>query len=159
MTVYKLLPFCAAALLALPSWAASPTAEQGRLYNLTFNATVTQRDAARLQSYSSDSLDWMAQGNQLMTVRDDVNTICREVSRLQSANALPAAETRLLRRVAHRANLLANDTQNAILFGRYHRDDLFNPVYGRYVSLIQANATRLSRDANTVRRLARSNEG
>jgi hypothetical protein len=159
MKIRNLLPICTAALLALPAWSASSAATRGRLYDLAFNATATERDAGRLGSYSADGLDWMAQGNQLMVLRGEVNTIRREVNHLQSEPALPATERRLLRRVAHRANLLANDTQNAILFGRNHRDELSNPFYARSVFLIQVNALRLSRDAGAARRLANGNEG
>lgn len=151
-----LLTTCVAtAALSFPAWAGTPS-EHSQLQAIATNATFTSRDAGKMWSYSSDQLDWMAQGGQLMRLRSDINTLGREVHRLQSENALPPAQQRMVARVAQRVNLMAVATQEAILFGRTHRQDfrqgrnLFNPMYVRDVNQIYSNAEHLNHDAWTA---------
>ena len=138
-----------AAALALPAWAGTPS-DHAQLQAIAANATFAERDAGRMWSYASDNLDWMAQGNQLMRLRDDLNTLGRQVHRLQAENALSPGQQRRVERVARRVNLMAADTQGAILFGRTHRDDLFNPMYTQTVSQLYSNAERLNHDARAA---------
>lgn len=119
----------------------------------------TEHDAGRMWAYSSDSLDWMAQGNQLMRLRDDLNTLGREVHRLQAGNALPPGEQRLVQRVERRVTLMAVDAQDAILFGRTPRDDLFNPAYQKDASQIYSSAEHLNHDAHRALEFADGREG
>ena len=134
------------AALSFPAWAGTPS-DHHQLQRIAANALYTERDAGRMWSYSSDNLDWMAQGNQLMRLRGDLNTLGREVRRLEAENTLAPGEQLLVQRVARRVTLMATDTQDAIVFGRRHRDDLFNPMYTKDVSQLYANAEHLSHEA------------
>lgn len=146
-----------AALLVVPSRGAVNTRNQ--LRDVAFEAMTTETDAGKLQSYSSNRLDWMAQGQQLMALRDDLNNLGREMEQLQSQNSLPQGEQRLIRRVTREVKLMANDTENAITFGRSHRDDLFNPDYTKNVSRIYSSAEQLNRNAHAGLKMASGKEG
>ena len=146
----------AAAVLALPSWGATPVRDQ--IETIAFAAMTTDNDAGKIQSYNSDGLDWMAQGGQLMVLRDDLNHLGQQIQQLQS-EALPTGEQRLVRRVAREVNLISVYTENAITFGKMHRDDLFNPVYTQHISRIYSNAEQLNHDAKAVLRFANGVEG
>ena len=86
-----------------------------------------------------------------MTLRDGLNDLGRNVQHLQT---VPGGEKRLLIRVARRANLIAVDTEDAILFGRTHRDDLFNPTYVQEISRICSNVQRLDHEARAALQFA-----
>lgn len=56
-------------------------------------------------------------------------------------------------------NLTANDTENAILFGRAHRDDLLNPQYERQIDLLYSNAKHLNTEPEAALKFANGSEG
>ena len=141
----------AAALVTLPAVAA-PHAQSTHdlLDRIQFDAQLARRDAGRLESYTSDRLDWMAQGLQLTTLRDEINSLGRNVYRLQTEKQLSPAEQKLVDRVGRRVNLMGNDAEDAILWGRNHRDVLWNPQYEKHVRLLSSNAARLTDEVKAV---------
>ncbi|HTS77318.1 MAG TPA: hypothetical protein VMG40_13990 [Bryobacteraceae bacterium] len=141
-----------AAIVAMPALAAPDASAHDLLQKIQFQAVTTERDAGRLNSYTSDQLDWMAQGLELTKIQDDVNALGRTVRRVQmeDANAMTPDQQATLNRIGRRVNLLANDTQDAILYGRSHRDLLWNPGYNQDVQLLYQNSERLVHEAHTV---------
>jgi hypothetical protein len=137
------------AALSFPALART-SSDHVQLQAIATNSMYTEYDAGRLWSYSKDNLDWMAQGNQLMRLRDDLNTLGREVHQLQAENTLAPGEQKLVQQVAQTVTLMAVDAQDAILFGRIHRDDLFSPSYQKDVSQLYSNAEHLNREAHRV---------
>jgi hypothetical protein len=143
----------ATAVAALPAFGA-PRARQTRdlLQKIDVQAQATQRDASRAYSYSWDQLDWMAQGLQLTTLKEDINQIGREVQQLQQENTLTPDQQILVSRIAQRINLMANNTQQAIRFGSGHRDLLWKLDYQENVRLLYDNATHLTGETHAALR-------
>lgn len=134
----------AAAVATIPAFAAPPPAQtHNLLQKINLQAQSTELDASRMYSYSWDQLDWMAQGLQLTTLKGDINTLGREVHWLQTEGALTPDQQIMVSRIARRVNLMANDTEDAILFGSAHRDQLWKLGYQKDVGLLYSNASRL----------------
>lgn len=156
----KFMTLAASALLAVPVLAFGGAANppSGQLLNrIAFEAQSTVRDAAALNSFNSDNGDWSLEGGQLMLLRTDVNTLSRDVQKLQSAPLAPG-EQRLVARVADRVNTLAGDTQDAILFGRAHPLELLTPHFEHDVSAIYSNSEHLRREVHNTVSFLRSTE-
>ncbi len=143
----------AAAVAAIPAFAApGPMQTRNLLQKINLQAQSTQLDASRMYSYSWDQLDWMAQGLQLTTLKGDINTLGREVQWLQTEGALTPDQQIMVGRIARRINLMANQAQDAILYGSTHRDVLWNAGYENDVRLLYSNATRLTHEAHRALR-------
>lgn len=157
----NLLTLCVAAgVTALPVLAMrNPQTQTGKMLNeIAFNARNTENDAGALHSYTWDQLDWMAQGLQLTEVKADINTLGREVYQLQTESPLTPSERVVVNRIARRVNLMGNDAEDAILFGRHHPDLLWTPGYENDIRLLDSNAQRLTGEVHQAIELENSSE-
>jgi hypothetical protein len=157
----KVLTFAVASgLAAIPALAAPrpDTPTRDRLQTLAFHADQTENDASHMNVYMSDQFDWMAQGLQLTNLKDDVNRLGRDVQQIQAENNLSPAEQRVVGRIAKRLNLLANDTNDTILFGAAHRDLLWQPGYEHTITLLYSNAQQLKQEVHQAIQLENSSE-
>ena len=123
------------------------------LDQIAFNARKTENDAAALHSYTLGSA--RLDGARASVDRDqaDINTLGREVYQLQTETPLSPSEQAVVNRIARRVNLMGNDAENAILFGRHHPDLLWTPGYENDIRLLNSNAQRLTGEVHQAIKL------
>lgn len=108
--------------------------------------------AARLQSYEDEpELDLQAHGDQLTYLKNEVNDMGRKLCRLETIRRGVAPwQQKTIDRIALHLQLMADNTQDAIVFVNSHQSDLFNQTYWRYADNIYSQANDLTRSVGNA---------
>ena len=101
--------------------------------------------AAKLQSFSDDyELDWQPNADQLNRLKSEVNDVGQKLCRLETIRRVVAPwQQNAIDQIAPSVQLMADNVQDAIMFGNAHRNDLWNPTFRRYADNIYTEATTL----------------
>ena len=102
--------------------------------------------ADQLQTFAEKSrLSWDTQGLQLDAIKDEVNDIEARICRLETIRRVVAPWQKAeIDRIAMMARLMVHNTQDEILFGNAHQDDLSLPTYQKYTDNIYNEARSLA---------------
>ena len=116
------------------------------------DAQQVQDHAAQLQSFSRDSvLSWQADANQLSQVRNEVNDMGKKLCRLESIRRVVAPwQQKTIDRIASTVPLMADNTEDAILFVNAHQTDLINPTYERYADNLYSEGSKLTQSVGNA---------
>ena len=108
--------------------------------------------ADKLQSYARDTtLDWQPQGDQLDAIREEVNAMGTRLCRLETIRRVVAPwQQAEIDRIASTMRLMADNTQDALVFGNAHRDDLWLPTYQRYTRNLYDEARTLEHSVGSA---------
>jgi hypothetical protein len=102
--------------------------------------------AERLQTFSDDpEVDWQAHVNQLDQLRSEVNDMGKKLCRLETIRRVVAPwQKKTIDRIAANVPLMADNTQDAILYVNTHQDFLLNPTYWRYADNLYSEGSSLN---------------
>lgn len=108
--------------------------------------------AARLQAENREGqINWRAQGAKWTQLKSDVNDIGQRVCRLQTIRRVLAPwQQRTVDRIARQARLIADNAQDAMVYGNNHQNRLLSPRFQQYVDTLYtklANLTDSSQNA------------
>ena len=114
------------------------------------DAQSIRTHADRIQSYErGPQLSWASHGDQLNAIRDDVNDMGKKLCRLEVIRgALAPWQQGEVDRIAAIVPLLANETEDAILFGAEHQQVLWLPVYQNDTNSLYENSNKLAQSVN-----------
>jgi len=135
---------------ALPMMASTAPDTRTTLQDIQTEAQDAYDHADQLQSFGRDQqVGWEAQGNQLTAIKEDVNQIETQISRLEAARSADAPQLHAaLDRLAGTARLMVDNTQDAILFGNAHQEDLWLADFRKYVDNLDNEAHTLTDSVN-----------
>jgi hypothetical protein len=106
--------------------------------------------ADQLQGVQNAHLSWDSQGLQLDAIKDEVNDIEAKICRLETIRRVVAPwQKKEIDRIAATTRLMVDNTQDAILFGNAHQENLWLATYRKYTDNLDAEAQNL---ANSVGR-------
>ena len=105
--------------------------------------------ADTLETYIDDPyLDWYAHAEQLDDLKQDVNDIGARLCRLETIRrAVAPWQQHVIDNIAITERLMADNAQDAIIYGNAHRDTLWTGTYGE-------NLTNLASEAASMKRVA-----
>ena len=111
------------------------------------DADQALNDADHLQSLDRDSLvSWESHAEQLESLKSEINDIGAKLCRLQTIRRMLAPwQQNAVDQIAGEAQLMANHTQDAIVFGSTHRSDLWLAPYASDVTNLESEANGLTR--------------
>jgi len=111
------------------------------------DADQALNDAGHLQSLDRDSLvSWESHAQQLESLKTEINDIGAKLCRLQTIRRVLAPwQQQAVDQIASEAQLMANHTQDAIVFGNTHRSDLWLAPYPGDVNNLESEAHSLDR--------------
>ncbi|HXK03801.1 MAG TPA: hypothetical protein VMS37_15475 [Verrucomicrobiae bacterium] len=114
------------------------------------DARSIRAQADRLESYQrGPELSWASHADHLNVIRDDVNDMGKKLCRLEVIRgALAPWQQGEVDRIAGIVPLLANETEDAILFGGEHQQVLWLPVYQKDTSSLYENSNKLAQSVN-----------
>ena len=115
------------------------------------DAQQAATDADYLQSLDRDYLvSWESHAEHLDSLRAEINDIGAKLCRLQTIHRMLAPwQQKAVDQIAGEAQLMANNTQDAIVFGGSHRSDLWLATY-------KTDVTNLANEANALTRVLRN---
>lgn len=125
--------------------------ETNRLFQqIQSDAQKASYHADKLASYNLDpQLDWTVHAEQLSSLKSEVNDMGKKLCRLAQIQRVGSPwQQAEIKRINKYVRLMANSTQDAILFGGSHTNELWLPVYQRYTNIIFNEAQSLSRSVN-----------
>jgi DNA-binding transcriptional regulator/RsmH inhibitor MraZ len=102
--------------------------------------------ADKLESYTLDpELDWTVHAEQLSALKSEVNDMGKQLCRLaQIQRVVSPWQKTEINHINQYLRLMANSTQDAILFGTGHENELWRPTYQKYTHIIYNEAQNLS---------------
>lgn len=105
--------------------------------------------AAKLQSFSfHPDMSWQAHVDQLSQMKKEVNDMGQKLCRLETIRrAVAPWQQKTIDRIAPSVVLMADSTQDAILYVNAHRYDLTSPTYRQYVDNLYAEGSNLTQSA------------
>jgi hypothetical protein len=108
--------------------------------------------AGILQSYALDSqLSWDAHAEELEYLKSDINDIGAKLCRLQTIRRVVAPwQQNVIDRIATDTRLMADNAQDAILFGNTHRSTLWLAAYQKNVNNLEEEATALTQSVGNA---------
>ena len=103
--------------------------------------------AARLQSFEDDAgVTWQLHADQLIQLKSEINDMGQKLCRLETIRRVVAPwQKETIDRIASTAQLLADNTQDAIVYVNAHQEHLLNPMYRRYADNLYSEASELTR--------------
>jgi hypothetical protein len=112
------------------------------------DAQQAATDADYLQSLDQDyQVSWDSHAVHLDSLRAEINDIGAKLCRLQTIRRMLAPwQQNAVDQIAGEAQLMANHTQDAIVFGGSHRSDLWLATY-------KSDVTNLANEANALNRV------
>ncbi len=115
------------------------------------DAQQAATDADSLQSLDRDyMISWESHAEHLDSLRSEINDIGGKLCRLQTIRRMLAPwQQRAVDQIAGEAQLMANNTQDAIVFGGSHRSDLWLATY-------KSDVTNLANEANALNGVLRN---
>jgi hypothetical protein len=109
-------------------------------------ARQTRNDTDQLQSYDRGSgVSWEIQADQLDIVRQEVNDMGTRLCRLESIRRVLAPwQQAEVDRIAEAVQLMADNTQDAIVYLGAHEEELWVPAYQKYTNNLYKEAGALA---------------
>jgi hypothetical protein len=137
---------CAALLLSLPMMASTASDTRATFEDIQYEAHDALAHAGQLQTFVRDQqIGWDIQSQQLTAIKEDINRIETQISRLEATRSSDAPlQQAAIDGMARTARLLVDNTQDAILFGNGHQIDLWLAPYRRYTDNLYNEAHALS---------------
>ena len=146
-------PAAAAVIHQCPSEAAVSGAARAHLRGEADNIFQNIQSQARHAYYHADQLlafsrntqiNWDPQAQELTALKSDVNDIENQLCRLDAIQRDLAPWQRAeIRRISPTAHLMADNTEDAIIFGSNHQHDLWLGTYNRYANNLDNEARTL----------------
>jgi hypothetical protein len=117
------------------------------LKDMNREAYDVRTEAAKLEVQARNPLvDWQEHATELSEVRYDINHMGETLCRLQSIRGqLPSDEQATVDKTARMTKEMAIFTQDAIVYLNGHRNTLWNPSYGTYVSNVYKEAKGINK--------------
>lgn len=108
--------------------------------------------ADKLQSFARDSnLDWQVHAGQLEYLKDEINDLGAKLCRLETIRGVVAPwQQHVIDQIATNARLMADNAQDAIVFGDKKPRDLWLAKYQKYVNNLYSEANSLTHSANNA---------
>src|SRR5215469_14824806 len=113
-------------------------------------ARQTRDDADQFQTYSRDqAVSWEIQSDQLNILKHEVNDMGTRLCRLETIRRVlePWQQTEV-DRIAQEVQLMADNTQDAIVYLGGHEQDLWAPTYQKYANNLYKEAAALTQSLN-----------
>jgi hypothetical protein len=109
-------------------------------------ARQTRYDADRLVTYNREhEVDWELQGDQLNILKQDVNDMGTKLCRLEKIRRVLAPwQQAEVDRIAGEVQLMADNTQDAIVYLDGHEQELWMPTYQKYANNLNNEAGSLA---------------
>jgi hypothetical protein len=109
-------------------------------------ARQTRDDAGQLQTYSrGEGLSWEIQGDQLDIIKQEVNDMGARLCRLESIRRVLAPRQQAeFDRIAGGVQLMADNTQDAIVYLNGHEEEPWVPTYQKYANNLYKEAGALT---------------
>jgi len=120
---------------------------------IEFDAAQAQYHAEQLQSMVArpDSVSWLSDVTQFDQIRSAVNDMGQAVCRLETIRRVVAPwQQKTIDRIARDLTLLADNTQDAMVFGNSHRETLWVPTYQHYVNNMFTEARKLTQSVDNA---------
>lgn len=117
--------------------------------------------ADMLQSYARDpQMTWDAHADQLDSLKSEINDIGAKLCRLQTIRRVVAPwQQNVIDKIVTDTQLMADNAQDAIVFGDTHRNELWLGTYQKNVNNLEDEATALTHSVgNAVQFASVSNE-
>lgn len=116
------------------------------------DARQARDNAAQLQSFSDDyGLSWQAHAAVWNDLRANINDMSRKACRLEAIRGYVAPwQQRTIDQIAKNVQLMADSTQDAIVFGNAHQQELYNLTYQRYADNVYLDANNLTRSVGNA---------
>ncbi|HTT63866.1 MAG TPA: hypothetical protein VMG35_18565 [Bryobacteraceae bacterium] len=110
-----------------------------------------------MKSFADDAdLGWQAYGNQLTQVKSAVDDMGKDVCRLESIRrALAPWQKHSVDRIATEVTLMADNTQDAIVFFNHHQGTLWRPKFETYVDNLYTQADDLTHSVGHAVQMAK----
>jgi hypothetical protein len=119
--------------------------------NVEEDARKAMDHAANLQSYEDSNLDWVTYGEQLNRVRAEVNDMGDLLCRLETIRpAVAPWQQKTIDSIASSVRLMADNAQDAIVFGNSHSRELWVPTFQAYVNNLYSEAESLTHSTGTA---------
>jgi hypothetical protein len=108
--------------------------------------------ADNLQSFAGDNgLSWEAHAYQLEYLKNDINDIGAKLCRLETIRRVVAPwQQHEIDRIGVAVHLMADNAQDAIVFGKANPTELWIPSYRNYLTNLYNNATTLTRSVGNA---------
>ncbi|MBZ5619169.1 MAG: hypothetical protein LAQ69_10680 [Acidobacteriia bacterium] len=108
--------------------------------------------ADRLQSFTgTPELSWQTYGYQLNRLRGDINDIGAKLCRLETIRrAVAPWQQRVIDRIAVTTRLMADNAQDAIVFGNTHSKELWLATYRNYLNNLYNEGKSLTRSVGNA---------
>ena len=102
--------------------------------------------ADMLQSFARDpNMSWDSHADQLEYLKSDINDIGAKLCRLQTIRRVVAPwQQNVIDRIVTDTQLMADNAQDAIVFGNTHRSELWLATYQKNVNNLEDEATALT---------------
>lgn len=109
-------------------------------------ARQTRGDADQFQNYSRDeAVSWELQSDQLNILKQEVNDMGARLCRLETIRrVLEPWQQAEVDRIAQEVQLMADSTQDAIVYLAGHEHDLWVPTYQKYANNLYKEAGSLT---------------
>lgn len=146
-----------AAMAALPATAASRAAQEcpadtpaaasySTLRNVQYHALRARYDAEELKSIAFDTdVSWHRHADELLQLKYEIDSMGQSLCGLQTVGrAVAPSEGRSIRHMVTELRLMADNAQDAIVFLNGHQQDLWMPVYRKYVNNLYSQAHNLT---------------
>jgi len=110
------------------------------------DAAQAKYHAEKLQSFQWNSgLSWQSHAGQLLRLKQEVSDMGERLCRLETIRRVVAPwQQRTIDRIAESVRLMADNTQNAIVFLDQHELTLWQPTYRNYADNLYAEANSLN---------------
>lgn len=131
--------------------------------NTLFQEIQTDADqalnhAAKLQSFAdSQNLSWPTHADQLDSLKQVVNDMGKKLCRLEVIRRVTAPwQQAEIDRIAKTVPLMADNIEDAIVFGNGHQMTLWLPTYQRYADNLYGEAQAMTRSVDNAVAYARA---
>ena len=127
------------------------------LSGIQADAANVHRRANKLDVYAADpQITWQVHAEQLTSIKREVNDMGRKLCRLEAIRRVVAPWQReAIDRTVPSVTLVANSTQDAVLFLNHNQRSLWLPAYGKYVANIDRDSGRISHSIRTFEEYAK----
>src|SRR5215472_9116511 len=107
--------------------------------------------ADTLAGFERAHVSWQTDGGQLQAIKSDVNDIGENLCRLETIRPdLAPWQQHEVDRIAGNVMLMADNTQDAIVFGNDHQSDLWMPAFHKYTGNIFSEAKAVSQSTQNA---------
>lgn len=123
------------------------------------DAARAQYHAEQLQTFARDQqVSWQSQAIELDQVRSAVNDMGERLCRLETIRRSVAPwQQRTIDRIAPAVRLMADNAQDAIVFGNNNQHILWSPTYRKYAANLYTEARQLNHTAEHAVEFAKVN--